>query len=97
MSDEVKMMNELKEKGLQVIYRVNNLPNGRMFWSTAYEPLADIWEKYGGSTERRHYFTIPLKKWMNHKKEILASIRLQMKQVRIDPIWRTDLDDLNIE
>ena len=97
MSDEVKLMNELKEKGLQVIYCANNLPNGRTFRSMAHEPLADICEKYGGSTERRHYFTIPLNKWMNQKKEILTSIRFQLKQVRIDRGWRIDLDDLNKE
>ena len=95
MSDEYKLMNELKEERLQVIYRVNNLPNSRTFRFMAYEPLADICENNGGSTERRHHFSLPLKTWKSREEQILASIRIQLKQVRIDLGWRTDLDDLN--
>ena len=97
MNDEDYWMKDLKVKGLREIYHVSNLPNGCTFRSTAYELLASICEKYGGSSEGRHYFTIPLKKWKRCENVIQASIRLQMKQVRIDLGWRTDLDDLNNE
>ena len=97
LKEEADMMKELKVYGLQEIYRVKNLPNGRTFRSMASEPLTDICEKYGGSIKRINYFTIPLEKWNKYKNEIMASIRLQLKQVRIDLGWRTDLNNLNNE
>ena len=97
LKEEADMMKELKVYGLQEIYRVKNLPNGRTFRSMASEPLTDICEMYGGSIKRINYFTIPLEKWNKYKNEIMASIRLQLKQVRIDLGWRTDLNNLNNE
>ena len=44
MKEEADMMKELKVYGLQEIYRVKNLPNGRTFRSMASEPLTDICE-----------------------------------------------------
>ena len=88
---------EIEKDGRHELYRLNRLPNGCIFRSMAEKPLREICEKYDGKAESVCHFSLPLKNWVDKDKRILASIRLQLKQVRIDLGWRTDLNNLNNE
>ena len=88
---------EIEKNGRHELYRLNRLPNGCIFRSMAEKPLKEICEKYDGKAESVCRFSLPLKNWVDKDKRILASIRLQLKQVRIDLGWRTDLNNLNNE
>ena len=88
---------EIEKNGRHELYRLNRLPNGCIFRSMAEKPLKEICEKYDGKAESVCHFSLPLKNWVDKDKQILASIRLQLKQVRIDLGWRTDLNNLNNE
>ena len=83
---------EIEKDGRHELYRLNRLPNGCIFRSMAEKPLREICEKYDGKAESVCHFSLPLKNWVDKDKRIMASIRLQLKQVRIDLGWRTDLD-----
>ncbi len=87
----------IEKDGRVELYRLNQLPNGCVFRSMAEKPLKEICEKYDGKAESVCHFSLPLKNWVDKDKRILASIRLQLKQVRIDLGWRTDLNNLNNE
>ena len=88
---------EIEKNGRHELYRLNRLPNGCIFRSMAEKPLREICEKYDGKAESVCHFSLPLKNWVDKDKRIMASIRLQLKQVRIDLGWRTDLNNLNNE
>ena len=88
---------EIEKDGRHELYRLNRLPNGCIFRSMAEKPLREICEKYDGKAESVCHFSLPLKNWVDKDKRIMASIRLQLKQVRIDLGWRTDLNNLNNE
>ena len=88
---------ESEKNGRHELYRLNRLPNGYIFRSMAEKPLREICEKYDGKAESVCHFSLPLKNWVDKDKRIMASIRLQLKQVRIDLGWRTDLNNLNNE
>ena len=88
---------EIEKNGRHELYRLNRLPNGCIFRSMAEKPLKEICEKYDGKAESVCHFSLPLKNWVDKDKRIMASIRLQLKQVRIDLGWRTDLNNLNNE
>lgn len=88
---------EIEKDGRHELYRLNRLPNGYIFRSMAEKPLREICEKYDGKAESVCHFSLPLKNWVDKDKRIMASIRLQLKQVRIDLGWRTDLNNLNNE
>ena len=88
---------EIEKNGRHELYRLNRLPNGCIFRSMAEKPLREICEKYDGKAESVCRFSLPLKNWVDKDKRIMASIRLQLKQVRIDLGWRTDLNNLNNE
>ena len=88
---------EIEKDGRHELYRLSCLPNGCIFRSMAEKPLREICEKYDGKAESVCRFSLPLKNWVDKDKRIMASIRLQLKQVRIDLGWRTDLNNLNNE